>query len=382
MSTEANTEVVTFNQAVALKGRKAIEFFSNQENLKPLIAFVEKEATATVFDVKLKKDRDAIGSTALKVSKSRKALADAIKASVSDMEVKVKTAKAASKFMEAELNKIREAVLEPRNVWQAEQDKIEEERVASIRASIDDIQVLGQLSGSETKEQIANLIEGVESIDVSEGFEEFASEAAQAVKDVLKTLNDRVLQIIEEARQREQTEQLQKEKLRNQINERLNNLAMIPMGLLGKSSQDIQKKIDSLNDFNVSQEEFGDSYQQAIDSVQTVLAQLNTMLIQQLSLEKQAPAEVPSQPAIEKPALEIVGETNQTLNSTAPQEPIFKEDDNDKEKLGVLLFQLREIQFPECASAEHFDLVSECRSTLSDMVNEIDATIKKVNAVA
>ncbi len=380
MSTEASTEIVSFDQAVALKGRKAIEFFSNQENLKPLIAFVKKEATATVYNVKIKKDRDAIGSVALKISKSRKALSDVIKASVSDMETKVKAAKAVSKFMETELNQIRETVLAPRNVWQAEQDKIEKERIDNIRTSIDDIQVLGQLSGSETKEEIANLIEGVESIDVSEGFEEFTSEAAQAVKDVLKTLNDRVLKIIEEARQREQTEQLQKEQLRNQINERLNKLGMIPMGLLGKSSEDIQKKIDSLNDFDVSQEEFGDSYQQAIDSVQTVLTQLNTMLTQQLALEKQATPESSSQPAAEKPALEIVGGLNQTLSKAAPQESAFIEDDNDFEKLAGLLFDLKTINFPECINAENFDLVAECRTTISDMALKVDAAIKSAAA--
>ena len=382
MSTKTNSEAVTFNQAVALKGRKAIEFFSSQENLKPLIDFVKKESTATIYNVKIKKDRDAMGSTALKISKSRKALSDAIKASVSDMETKVKAAKAVSKYMEAELNQIRETVLAPRNIWQAEQDKIEEERIDNIRTSIGDIQALGQLSGSETKEQIANLIEGVESIDVSEGFEEFASEAAQAVKGVLKILNDRVLHIIEEARQRKQSEQIKKEQLRSQINERLNKLAMIPVGLLGKSSQDIQQKIDSLNDFSVTHEEFGDFHQQAIDSVQTVLSQLNTMSAQQLAFEKQAALKVSVQPAAEKPALGIVSGLNQALNKAIPQDPAFKADDTDNEKLGALLYQLKEIQLPECVNAENFDLVAGCRNVLSDMTSKIDTAIKKNNAAA
>jgi len=325
MSTEANTEIVTFEQAVTLKGRKAIEFFSKKENLEPLIAFVKKEATATIYNVKIKKDRDAIGSTAFKVSKSRKALEDAIKASLSDMETRVKATKAVSKYMESELNSIREDVLAPRNVWQAEQDKIEEERIDNIRTSIDNIKLMSHLSGVETKEQIANLIEGVEVIDVSEGFEEFASEAAQAVKEVLKVLNDRVLKIIEEDRQREQTEQLQKEQLRNQINERLNKLAMIPMDLLGKGAKEIQWQIDSLNAFEVPKEEFGDAYQQALDSVQIVLKQLGTMLTQQLVLEKQATPQVSIQPAADKPALDIVSDLNQTLETKNIDKPITDE---------------------------------------------------------
>ncbi len=103
----------------------------------------------------------------------------------------------------------------------------------------------------------------------------------------------------------------------------------------------------------------------------------------QAELETQRQADlVAVQPTAEKPALEIVSDLNQALNTATPQESAFKEDDNDKEKLGVLLFQLKGIQFPECVNAEHFDLVSECRNALSDMAAGIDAAIKKINAAA
>ena len=119
-------EMVTFDQAIQLKGRKAIDFFSNQENLTPLIEFVQKEANSVVPDVKTKKGRTAIGSTARKVSQSRKLLTDAIDSSVSEMEAKVKVAKQSSEYVTEELNQTRDAVLEIRKTWQAEQDLIEE----------------------------------------------------------------------------------------------------------------------------------------------------------------------------------------------------------------------------------------------------------------
>ena len=293
-TTENSLQVTTFEQAVSLKGRKAIEFFSEVSNIDPLIQFVKKEATATVFNVNLKKDRDAIGALALKISKSRKALSEAIKISVFELETKVKAAKAVNKYMEAELNEIRDQVKAPRDEWQVGQDAIEHKRVYAIRSRIAEIDAFGVYMGNESKEEIGNLIEAIELIDVSEGFEEFAAEAALAAKGALKALNDRVLQIIEEARQREQTELLQKEQLRNQVVERLNKLAMIPMGMLGKGSEEIERTIKQVEATSVSEEEFGESYQAAVQSVGTVLSQLGLMLMQQKQLESTAPVDMPS----------------------------------------------------------------------------------------
>lgn len=282
------TEMVTFDQAIQLKGRKAIDFFSKMENLTPLVDFVKTEALATVPDVKTKKGRDAIGSTALKVSKSRKALTDAIDASISDMQAKVKTAKGVSQYIIEELNQVRSEVLAPRNIWQAEQDLIEENRIKGIKEDIDNILGIGTLQGNESKEEIASLVEAVESIDVSEGYSEFTAIAAQAVKDVLKTLNDKVLSIIEVDRKAEQELRLLAEQKINKITERLNKLAMTPMDLLSKPSSEIKDKIDSLKNYEVPESEFGESYQQAVDSVKTVIGQLTSMFDNQIIIEEQA----------------------------------------------------------------------------------------------
>lgn len=282
------TEMVTFDQAIQLKGRKAIDFFSKKENLTPLVDFVKTEALATVPNVETKKGRDAIGSTALKISKSRKALTEAIDASISDMQAKVKTAKGVSQYVIEELNQVRSKVLAPRDRWQVEQDLIEENRIKGIKEDIDNILGIGTLQGNESKEEIASLVEAVESIDVSEGYEEFTADAAQAVKDVLKTLNDKVLSIIEVDRQAEQTKLIADEQKRSQITERLNKLAMIPMDLLNKPSSKIKDKIDSLNKYEVPESEFGESYQQAVDSVKTVIGQLTSMFDNQIIIEEQA----------------------------------------------------------------------------------------------
>ena len=288
------TEMVTFDQAIELKGRKAIEFFSNKENLTPLIEFVKEEATSVVPDVKTKKGRDAIGSTARKVSQSRKALTDAIDSSVSDMEAKVKVAKQSSKYVKEELNQTRSEILAPREAWQAEQDLIEEKRVSDIKDEINKISAIGTLQGNESKDEIASLVEAVETIDVSEGYEEFTVDAAKAVQDVLKTLNDKVLSIIETEQQAEIERQLEAERKANKITERLTKLAMIPMDLLGKSSSKIKAKIDSLNSYKIPKDEFGDSYPKAVASVKKVIRQLTSMHDERIIVEDQTKEDTPA----------------------------------------------------------------------------------------
>ncbi|USD64238.1 hypothetical protein [Vibrio sp. SCSIO 43136] len=281
----SNTAITTFDQATALTGKKAIDFFSVKENVLPLIAQVKEEALSLVPNVSTKKGRDEIGSTALKVSKSRTALTEAIDKSVADMKSKVQCANEVKKFVASELNSVREEVLKPRNEWKAEQDRIEAERVASIKGRITNIESLGQFNASDSKEDLASKIDALEAMDVSEGFEEFTADAASAISSAVKVLNDRILKIIEEEKAREQDRLLEAERQKSRIQERLNNLAQIPLGLMGKHSSEIQRKIDSLKGFDVPVDEFGERTEEAKASLANVLVQLEMMLGQAKQLE-------------------------------------------------------------------------------------------------
>jgi Zn finger protein HypA/HybF involved in hydrogenase expression len=305
-NTENAVVAISLDKAVALKGRKAIEFFSNKENIDGLIEVIKTKATTAVFDMKKKKDRDAVGSIALKISQSRKVVTEASKASVADLNTQVKATKDVNKHWETELNEIRRAVLAPRDEWQAKEDEIQEARIAKIKESIAGIHAIGVLTGIESKQDLANLIDAVDTIDVAEGFEEFAQEAAQAAKDVLKALNDQVLVIVEQDRKAEQDRLLLEANQRNAIAERLGKLRNIPMSVLGSSAAVIQNKITSIESVELLEDEFGESLVEALNLVEVVIGQLNTMLDQAITLEEQA--EIVAQAAIAaqaEPAQEI-----------------------------------------------------------------------------
>lgn len=282
----SSTEIVTFEKATALTGKKAIDFFTKPENVEPIIQQVQTEALSLVPNVKTKAGRDEIGSTALKVSKSRKAIVEAIERSVADLKSQVQAANEVKKLVESELNETRRQVLQPRNEWQAEQDRIEAERVAEIKTRIENIQAIGNYTDSVTKDDLANRIDALEAMDVSEGFAEFASDAATAIAEATKRLNARILAIVEQEKAEEQRKQLEAEQKKNRINERLTNLVQIPLGLMGKSSSEIQKKIDSLKAFAVLEEDFEDRTEEAKTSLDQVISQLGMMLTQAKQLEE------------------------------------------------------------------------------------------------
>jgi len=123
-------------------------------------------------------------------------------------------------------------------------------------------------------------------MDVSEGFSEFTAEAAAAIASATKSLNDRILQIIEEEKAEAQRKQLEAEQKKNRIQERLTNLVQIPLGLMGKHSSEIQAKIDSLQVFTVLEEDFEDRTEEAKASLSQVVSQLGMMVNQAKQLEE------------------------------------------------------------------------------------------------
>jgi colicin import membrane protein len=278
-------EIVTFEQAMTLTGKKALDFFSSEENVRPLITQVKTEALSLVPNLNTQKGRDEIGSTALKVSKSRKLLEDAINASVADLKSKVKTATDIKKTVVEELNQVREQVLAPRIEWQKEQDRLEKIRVNEIKDRINNIRELANYGESDSKERIGELIEALDLIDVSTGFSEFTEEAAKAISDGIKALNSRIIVLIEKEQADEQRTQLEAEQKKNRIQERLSALVQIPLSLMGKSSGEIQRKIDSLNKCEISDDEFDDRTEEAKSSLNQVISQLSLMLNQATQLE-------------------------------------------------------------------------------------------------
>ena len=289
----AKTDVVTMETALKLKGKKAIDFFCTEENVQPLVDFVISESDALVPDTSTKKGRDAIGSNALKVSKSRKALEDAISNATKDAQVIVTNGKEVKKSVTQQLNDHREKILQPRVEWQAEQDRIEQERVDGIRDRITNIGAIATLQGTESKEELAGIISALEAMDVSEGFEEFTQEAMKVKQEAIGTIHTAVnvlvqKEIDEQARiEREQEQaELAAEQKRLRIGERIMKLQQIPMTMFQSTAEEVKAKIESLNAHQPTVEDFEDRHGEAMTAFNGVIANLDMLLQQKQQAEE------------------------------------------------------------------------------------------------
>ena len=158
----------------------------------------------------------------------------------------------------------------------ARKKREEEERIQGIRTQINSICQFATNLVAKSSEELQSIIEAVDMIDVSENFAELTQEAMVVKKETLVELNQALSLVI-------QNEQLEAER---EAQGRLNDLIMIPSGFFGKASREIDKKIHSLSNYEVTEEEFGELLHQANASKEQVIQQLNMMLDHQLTVEK------------------------------------------------------------------------------------------------
>ena len=190
---------------------------------------------------------------------------------------------------------------EAENIRRKEADRVkkevEEKRVKAIHDQINSIRQFATNLFGKSSEELQGIIEAVDMIDVSENFAELTQEAMVVKKETLIELNKALASAIQNEQLEAEREKLRKEREdqeeQNRINEikakaqeRLNTLIMIPSVFFGKTSDEINNKIQSLSNYEVKDEEFGELLHQANASKNQVIQQLNMMLDQQLIVEK------------------------------------------------------------------------------------------------
>jgi hypothetical protein len=154
----------------------------------------------------------------------------------------------------------------------------------------------------KTSKYISDVIEAVDLIDTTYFHKEIIHEAIEVKKAVESRLAELLTQALNEETLQEERAKLLKQQeaaaaaqliidLKAKAQERLNKLMMIPTGFFGKTSKEINTKIESLKNFEVLESEFGELFNQANSSKTQVINQLEMMANQQETVE-QAQAQV------------------------------------------------------------------------------------------
>ena len=198
--------------------------------------------------------------------------------------------------LEAEVTNIYDVVVTPflaedtkRKDEAARVQREYEEKMTAERARIAKIQNFVPDCNGKDSDYIAGSIEAVDLID-AEGFhKDVIHEAIQTKKETLAALTQLLMDTKNREKVEREQEELAAEKARLEkeakIQDRINNLKMLPVELVGVPSAHLETKLNDLDRFMVTEEEFGGHVAEVNEAKDKVIGQLKTMRDQQLAVE-------------------------------------------------------------------------------------------------
>ena len=200
------------NELQVLDQNVIVAAFAKRGGTDELFEHIAQEVRSHVPDVTTKKGRDAIGSLAMKVSKSKALIEKCGKELVAEQKAQIKLIDDDRIAIVKKFDALRDEILAPRDAW----EKAEEDRFAK---HIGAIRAIRSLYDENTANQEAHVIKGyifdLEKLEVDSSFEEFEQEAKIAKFETLEKLRTALV-----AREKYEAEQAELERLRKEQLER------------------------------------------------------------------------------------------------------------------------------------------------------------------
>ncbi|WP_440871122.1 hypothetical protein [Acinetobacter baumannii] len=194
------------NELQVLEQNVIVAAFAKRGGTHELYERIAQEVRSHVPDVSTKKGRDAIGSLALKISKSKTLIEKCGKELVAEQKAQIKVIDDDRISIVKKFDLLRDEILAPRDAW----EKAEEDRVAKHTGAI---RAIRSLYDENTANQEAHVIKGyifdLEKLEVDSSFEEFEQEAKLAKFETLEKLRTALA-----AREKYEAEQAELERLR------------------------------------------------------------------------------------------------------------------------------------------------------------------------
>lgn len=201
------------NELQVLEQNVIVAAFAKRGGTNELFEHIAQEVRSHVPDVTTKKGRDAIGSLAMKVSKSKTLIEKCGKELVAEQKAQIKLIDDDRIAIVKKFDQLRDEILAPRDAW----EKAEEDRVTKHKSDIEKIRdfahpsILHDMPANRIAEQIKML----DVLEICSLFEEFEQEAKLAKFETLEKLRTALV-----AREKYEAEQAELERLRKEQLER------------------------------------------------------------------------------------------------------------------------------------------------------------------
>ncbi|MDV4269697.1 hypothetical protein MSG87_00885 [Acinetobacter baumannii] len=201
------------NELQVLEQNVIVAAFAKRGGTDELYERIAQEVRSHVPDVSTKKGRDAIGSLALKISKSKTLIEKCGKELVAEQKAQIKLIDDDRIAIVKKFDQLRDEILAPRDAWeQAEKDRVAKHEESILSINFYKTAVIADKDSVWLKGVIRN----VEEIVIDSSFEEFEEQAKIAKYETLEFLRTTLA-----AREKYEAEQAELERLRKSEQERL-----------------------------------------------------------------------------------------------------------------------------------------------------------------
>lgn len=195
------------NELQVIEQNAIAQAYAKRGGTEELFDRIAQEARSFVPDVTTKKGRDAIGSLAMKISKSKTLIEKYGKELVAEQKAKIKLIDDDRISVVKKFDELRNEILAPRDAWeQAEKDRIEKHK-----SDIEKIRDFAHPSAIHDMpaNRIAEQIRMLDVLEICPLFEEFEQEAKIAKLETLEVLRTTLV-----SREKYEAEQAELERLR------------------------------------------------------------------------------------------------------------------------------------------------------------------------
>ncbi|MDU7562623.1 MAG: hypothetical protein E7K63_09030 [Acinetobacter baumannii] len=204
MNAPVNTQV---NELQVLEQNVIVAAFAKRGGTDELYERIAQEVRSHVPDVSTKKGRDAIGSLALKISKSKTLIEKCGKELVAEQKAQIKLIDDDRIAIVKKFDQLRDEILAPRDAW----EQAEKDRVAKHSQFISNIKVMYGLCFDLPSLEIKKAIDSLESLVVDSSLDEYEQEAKLAKLETLEKLRTALT-----TREKYEAEQAELERLRQE----------------------------------------------------------------------------------------------------------------------------------------------------------------------
>ena len=269
-----------------------VQAFATQGGSLLLVDRIAEEVRKHVPDVTTKKGRDAIGSLAAKVSKSKTLAEKYAKDLVAEEKARIKLVDDDRIQFVKRMDALRDEILAPRDAW----EQAEKDRVAKHEGAI---RAVRSLYDENSKNQEAHVIKGyifdLEKLEIDSSYEEYEEQAKLAKFETLEVLRKALAD-----REKYEAEQAELERLRIAEQQRIQQEreAQIAREAAEKATREAEEKA-RFEAERVQREKLEAEQREARLKAEKEAALLREEQLKQQAIEREKQAEIDRQNAIE-----------------------------------------------------------------------------------